>query len=112
MRVDGKIGSALDANVVLFVDQTQAQLLEPLENELRFILMTSEASFTSIDQATSDAVESDIAGLKILVTPVSYGKCVRCWHRRPVIGSHSEHPELCGRCISNVDGGGELRFHV
>ena len=112
LRVDGKIGSALDANVVLFVDQTQAQLLEPLENELRFILMTSEASFTSIDQATSDAVESDIAGLKILVSPVSYEKCVRCWHRRPDIGSHSEHPELCGRCISNVDGGGELRFHV
>jgi isoleucyl-tRNA synthetase len=36
-------------------------------------------------------------------------KCVRCWHRRDDVGSHAEHPELCGRCVSNVEGPGETR---
>ncbi|MEO7149511.1 MAG: zinc finger domain-containing protein, partial [Rhodanobacteraceae bacterium] len=36
-------------------------------------------------------------------------KCVRCWHHRADVGTHAEHPELCGRCIENVDGGGETR---
>jgi hypothetical protein len=32
---------------------------------------------------------------------------VRCWHFRADVGSHAEHPELCGRCVDNVDGAGE-----
>jgi isoleucyl-tRNA synthetase len=36
-------------------------------------------------------------------------KCVRCWHRRDDVGSHAEHPELCGRCVGNVEGSGEDR---
>ena len=37
------------------------------------------------------------------------GKCVRCWHYRADVGAHAEHPELCGRCVSNVAGPGEPR---
>ena len=57
-------------------------------------------------------MSSDIDGLKISVQALSDQKCVRCWHRRPDIGLNAKHPELCGRCISNVDGDGETRFHV
>jgi isoleucyl-tRNA synthetase len=43
------------------------------------------------------------------VLPTTHDKCVRCWHFRADVGSHSEHPELCGRCVDNVDGNGETR---
>jgi isoleucyl-tRNA synthetase len=36
-------------------------------------------------------------------------KCVRCWHRRSDVGQDSKHPALCGRCVENVEGGGEHR---
>ncbi|REJ62006.1 MAG: hypothetical protein DWQ28_12195, partial [Proteobacteria bacterium] len=36
-------------------------------------------------------------------------KCERCWHRRDDVGSYTEHPTLCGRCVSNVAGDGETR---
>ena len=36
--------------------------------------------------------------------PTSDPKCVRCWQHRPDVGSHPEHPELCGRCVTNVEG--------
>jgi isoleucyl-tRNA synthetase len=36
-------------------------------------------------------------------------KCVRCWHKRDDVGSSPRHPELCARCVGNVDGPGEIR---
>ena len=39
-------------------------------------------------------------------------KCVRCWNRRPDVGTHAHHPELCGRCIVNLGMPGEERRYV
>jgi len=86
--------------------------LATLGDELRFVLITSEASVQAIIEAPSEAVETEIDGLKLVVSAMSDEKCVRCWHRRPDIGSIAEHPELCGRCVSNITGDGELREHA
>jgi isoleucyl-tRNA synthetase len=37
---------------------------------------------------------------------------VRCWHHRPDIGTDANHPELCGRCVTNLDGDGEERHYA
>lgn len=112
VRVKGDIGSALDAKVELFADDRHYSLLENLGEELRFVLITSDATLGHYDDASSSAVESELAGLKISVSALSDEKCVRCWHRRADVGSDDVHPELCGRCISNVDGDGESRLHA
>jgi len=36
-------------------------------------------------------------------------KCIRCWHLRDDVGVDPEHPEICGRCVENVAGSGEVR---
>jgi isoleucyl-tRNA synthetase len=36
-------------------------------------------------------------------------KCARCWHRRKDVGSDPKHPEICARCVENLEGAGELR---
>jgi isoleucyl-tRNA synthetase len=109
LRVAGDIGSALDAKVQLFADSSIQSVLQPLGGELRFVLITSEATVNSLEQASEDAQESETPGLKIAVSALNDEKCVRCWHRRPEVGSLQEHPELCERCVSNVDGDGEAR---
>jgi isoleucyl-tRNA synthetase len=38
----------------------------------------------------------------IVVTKISSGKCERCWRHRDEVGSHAEHPTLCGRCAEAV----------
>ena len=43
----------------------------------------------------------------IVARPSAAKKCVRCWHKRADVGANAEHPELCGRCVTNVDGPGE-----
>jgi isoleucyl-tRNA synthetase len=47
--------------------------------------------------------------LAIAVTPSSATKCERCWHYRDDVGQHAAHPTVCGRCVSNLDGAGEVR---
>jgi isoleucyl-tRNA synthetase len=41
--------------------------------------------------------------------PSTHAKCGRCWHWREDVGADAEHPELCGRCVSNLFASGEAR---
>ena len=78
-------------------------LLNSLDNDLRFVLITSQAKAVEVE---------DTAHEKIEVTPSPHPKCERCWHYREEVGSHAEHPALCGRCVSNLFGEGEPRTHA
>ncbi len=106
LRVDKVIGGSLDAEVDLYCNDEIKKQLEAMGDELRFALITSYARVHAIDEKPADAIESDISGLFIQVSASKHGKCVRCWHHREDVGSNEKHPELCGRCIENVDGEG------
>ncbi len=59
----------------------------------------------------ADVQGVDIEGAEVWVaaSPSDAQKCIRCWHHRDDVGSHPDHPEICGRCVSNVEGPGEVR---
>ena len=109
VRTEGKIGAALDANVSLYADADLKQVLDQIEPELRFLLITSDAGVYAFEEAGDNSVLTELPGLKISVSAVDDEKCVRCWHRRPEVGSVAAHPELCSRCVSNIEGPNELR---
>ena len=109
VRVAGEIGSALDAEVALYCDEKIAALLSGLKDELRFVLITSYARVQPVEKKDDAAVKSEIDGLWIKVTASKHSKCVRCWHHREDVGTNDKHPELCGRCIVNIEGSGEAR---
>jgi isoleucyl-tRNA synthetase len=48
-------------------------------------------------------------GLQVAAWASEHAKCARCWHHRGDVGAHPGHPDLCGRCVVNVDGDGEIR---
>jgi isoleucyl-tRNA synthetase len=112
LRTEGKIGAALDANVKIFAQGQCFEALAAIESELRFVLITSGAELADYSQASSNALQTELADLKIAVEPVDDQKCVRCWHRRPEVGQITAHPELCERCVENVDGAGETRLYA
>ena len=114
LRVGGTIGSSLDAEVDLYADGETAALLRLLEDELRFVLITSYARVHDAASRPIEAVEADLSGLQLWlrVTPSEHAKCVRCWHHREDVGSNPKHPELCGRCVENVAGDGEYRHYA
>jgi isoleucyl-tRNA synthetase len=112
LRVAGGIGSSLDAEVDLYCGAEIYARLMLLQDELRFVLLTSYARVHRDTEKTDDAVHVTLANgdeLWVAVSPSAYNKCTRCWHHREDVGATSAHPELCGRCVSNVDGAGEQR---
>ena len=108
-RADKLIGGSLEAAVTLYADDALAAQLNSLGNELRFVLLTSQADVKPLSAAPESAVNSELDGLRIGFGKAEGSKCPRCWHYATDIGQDSEHPELCGRCVTNVAGNGEER---
>jgi isoleucyl-tRNA synthetase len=107
-RSAGLIGAGLEAEVTLLADGELYQQLLQLEDELRFVLITSSAKVLPLDNAIKTLMLDDCQ-LQIQVTASKQTKCARCWHRRADVGINVEHPELCARCVENVVGEGEKR---
>lgn len=108
-RTDKHIGGSLEASVTLYADSVLAAKLNSLGDELRFALLTSQANVADIATAPADAQDSELKGLKIAFSKAAGEKCPRCWHYASDIGAAAEQPEICGRCVTNVAGNGELR---
>jgi isoleucyl-tRNA synthetase len=109
-REAGAIGSGLDARVTIWADGDLRAQLEEFGEELRFLFITSAVDVRAGAEHPADALAGD--GYWLQAEPVTDGKCVRCWQHRPDTGTSATHPELCGRCITNLDGGGETRRFV
>jgi isoleucyl-tRNA synthetase len=108
-RGNGVLKGGLDAEVTLYCGEALAEQLLRLGDELRFVLITSEARVRPLADAPADAASSEVDALALTVAISEHDKCERCWHRRPDVGAHAAHPTLCGRCVENVDGAGEQR---
>jgi isoleucyl-tRNA synthetase len=111
-RNEQGLGGSLNAEIDLYIeDDLLAGLLERLGDELRFVLITSDARVIAGHPPAGAAPVTldDGRQLAIVVRASAHAKCVRCWHRRPDVGLYPEHPELCGRCVDNVTGPGEKR---
>ncbi|MGZ8152854.1 MAG: isoleucine--tRNA ligase, partial [Methylovulum sp.] len=111
-RAKGDIGSSLNAEVELYCNDEFFNDLNRLKGELHFIFITSNASVIAGQFCPDDAIATEIEGVKLKVLVSEQQKCVRCWHQRYDVGEHSEHPELCGRCVENIAGAGEIRQYA
>ena len=112
MRGAGQIGSSLDAELTLYVDASWRERLQNFGDELRFFFLVSDVQLADAATAPADAQAVALDGGTVCVAARVSGnaKCIRCWHHRPDVGSHADHPEICGRCVENLPNGpGETR---
>ena len=99
-RTAGLIGSSLQAEVEIHAAADRYNLLLELKNDLRFVMITSQAT---VKEAAREDEEA------IIVTPSAHPKCDRCWHYRKDVGADAAHSKLCARCVANLYGSGEVR---
>ncbi len=105
------IGSNLSAKVELWANAELKAILDQLDNELRFVLITSTVMVNTFDAAQGEATE--IEGLRVKVSAAEGEKCARCWHVLPDVNTHAAHLGLCSRCIINLPTGqGEERKYA
>jgi len=97
VRTTGAVGSSLQADLTLVVDDEDRALLESLGEDLKFVFITSAARLRAG------------AALAVQVSASAATKCERCWHWREDVGHDPAHPTICGRCTSNLFGAGEAR---
>jgi isoleucyl-tRNA synthetase len=99
--VAGQVGASLQAAVRITANAQDLALLESLGADLRFVFISSTVTLV---QGEALAIEARAAHAS---------KCERCWHyveeTSVAPGSDAAHPTICGRCVSNLLGGGESR---
>ena len=100
LRTSGAIGSSLQAELTIKAAGDKYKLLASLDDDLKFVFITSLAQAVEVAAEADEAVE---------VAASTAEKCERCWHYRADVGAHADHPTLCGRCHSNLFGAGEKR---
>jgi isoleucyl-tRNA synthetase len=103
LRGAGKIGSSLQAEVTIVADAERFEVLSALGEDLKFVLICSKVTLRKVGAGDTAIISAE---------PSTHTKCARCWHWREDVGQHAyaaEHPELCGRCASNLNGPGEER---
>ena len=96
-RSQGNIKGSLDTEIDLVIPKSLYDSLATFLNEIHFLFIVSECRITAGDE------------ISCTITNSTNKKCVRCWHHDSSIGESELHPEICQRCISNVDGDGEER---
>ncbi|MFY8283564.1 isoleucine--tRNA ligase [Pseudoalteromonas sp. SSMSWG5] len=108
-RKEEIIGATLQANVSIYAGEELSSKLAALGDELRFVLLTSGVTVETVTAQPEGTQATEIDGLFIKVAATTAEKCERCWHYCDDVGAEPAHPEICGRCVSNVDGDGEQR---
>ena len=101
--------AALQAEVTVYADGVDVAAMPGMQDELRFLFITSSLAVQPASSAGSDATAVEGTPFKVLANVSKHGKCVRCWHYVESVGQDPHDPELCERCIENVNGGGEMR---
>ncbi|MGO8755307.1 MAG: isoleucine--tRNA ligase [Gallionellaceae bacterium] len=101
-RAQGLLGSSLQAELDIHAAGDAYQSLKRLGDDLKYVFITSRAS---LHESTGES-------LAVIVTPSAHAKCERCWHYRADVGVDVQHPNLCGRCVSNLFGAGEVRKYA
>ncbi|MEY4749282.1 MAG: hypothetical protein RIQ60_1496 [Pseudomonadota bacterium] len=102
LRSAGQVGASLQANVVVAAKPELKALLDSLGDDLKFVLITSQAVVTSLAEGEAEFTATPSVSSAV--------KCERCWHYRDDVGRNPAHPTICGRCDDNLHGAGEQRL--
>jgi isoleucyl-tRNA synthetase len=110
LRALGSLGSSLEADVTVFMPEVLAPRFDLMRDELRFLLITGQARLATTAALPANAVKATQEDVWIEVKPSENPKCVRCYQLRGDVGSNPNHPDICARCVLNVEGPGEERY--
>ena len=90
-RVAKRIGSSLEAKVILNASGSALELLQKHQKDLRYLFIVSQVELGNL---LADA------GVSITITGADGTKCERCWNYSTHVGEFERYPTVCERCIA------------
>jgi isoleucyl-tRNA synthetase len=91
-RAEKRIGSSLEAQVLLAAPESVYPLLERYRDQLRYLFIVSDVVLEKAPSRDGDA------GLMIEVSKAPGQKCERCWNYSIHVGEDPAYPTVCERC--------------
>jgi len=103
-RREKVIGSSLEARVVLQTTPDRYRFLQQYQQDLPTLFIVSQVTVEECEtiSITGHLAADPALGISVDVTKADDEKCERCWNYRPTVGTQSQHPTLCDRCIEAV----------
>ncbi len=95
------IGKSLEAQVDLYVNDHNKELLDSLDADIQLLLGVSKLNVHSLDEAGDDADQYN-NGVAVKVSVAPGETCERCRMVKEDVGSDSAYPTLCARCAKIV----------
>ena len=97
-RAEKRIGTSLEAKIVLFAEGEQYDFLKDKEELLKEIFIVS-----SVEVQNKRRNEDEEVDIGIKVSKADGEKCERCWSYSATVGLNKVHPTLCEKCIKNLN---------
>ena len=102
-RQSGKIGKALEADVVVHAKGAKLALLRRYEPNLKEVFNVSSVSVTDdfgipLSRSGEPVLVNFSGDLLCDVRPASGSKCARCWNFMPVVSNYGVWENVCARC--------------
>ena len=101
-RQEKVIGHSLDALVRLQLPNDLKAVLEPEQDQLKFIFIVSAVEIVDKIEPDEETYSSDTFDGFIEIRKASGIKCERCWNYFEE-ESTPEHPSICLRCVKNLE---------
>lgn len=114
-RAEKKIGSPLEAQVVLSIDNDELkEKVASLGHDLPGFFITSQATVAASKNGGGDGgadgdklSEVSENGITVSVLKASGTKCARCWKFMSTVGNDPRCPDICTDCVEAVMESGE-----
>ncbi|MFO0774329.1 MAG: isoleucine--tRNA ligase [Nitrospiraceae bacterium] len=95
-RRDKVIGAPLEAQVRIACTPEVEAFLKPYLGDLPGLCIVSAVNLTAVASVAATP------GYRVDVEKADGTKCERCWNYRADVGTQTEHPTLCRRCVEAI----------
>ncbi len=104
-RREKRIGHPLEAEVLVEMSGEWATFIENEWEQVKDVCIISVLTRCEDRSSCGELeffVSEEIPELAVAVRAATGEKCERCWTRDTFVGSHTDHPQLCERCLNVV----------
>ncbi|MFA4916841.1 MAG: isoleucine--tRNA ligase [Syntrophales bacterium] len=98
-RKDKVLGRSPEACVDICPPEDLRSFLEAHQDDMRTLSIISQLNIVEKDGINDPYYSSEFEGLIIGVTKAQGDKCTRCWNYSESVGTDTEHPTICDRCL-------------
>lgn len=92
------VGASLEAQVTLYADGQLYEFISSVKDMLPEVFITSAVNLV---KGSGGEYKGNL-DMEVTVTKAEGDKCERCWVYSETVGSDSQHPTICSRCVGVI----------